>query len=116
VAGGGSGSDGQGQGGTGRPAGGSGDTGDEPVEGSVFDPPSFTDGEELDAGGGTGTGDGSTVGAGDGPTTGGSGRVPVADVIERYARQATTAVDRPGIPPSVRDLVRDYFDRLAGGG
>jgi hypothetical protein len=53
---------------------------------------------------------------GDGPTTGGAARVPVADVIDRYARQATTAVDRAGIPPSVRDLVRDYFERLAGGG
>jgi hypothetical protein len=114
--GGGGGSGNQGQGGTGRPSGGSGGSGDEPVEGSVFDPPAFGEGEELDAGGGTGTGDGRTVGMEDGQTAGGAARVPVADVIERYAQQATTAVDRPGVPPSVRDLVRAYFEQLAGGG
>jgi hypothetical protein len=115
VAGGG-GSGNQGQGGTGRPSGGSGGNGDEPVEGSVFDPPPFGAGDEIAVGGGTGAGDGRTVGVEDGQTAGGAARVPVADVIDRYAEQATTAVDRPGVPPSVRDLVRAYFEQLAGGG
>jgi hypothetical protein len=87
-----------------------------PIEGSLYDPPAFGQGEQIDAGGGTGAGDGETVGAGDGQTRAGGTRVPVADVIGRYSRQATAALDRPGVPPSVRDVVREYFERLAGGG
>jgi hypothetical protein len=108
---------GSGQGGVGRPNG----SGNNPSVGLdtsgqngpvVYDP-----GDQLDAGGvNGGTDPGQTVGRGNGQTGSGAAFVPLSDVIADYRDRAGRAVERADIPPSQRDLVRDYFDTLANGG
>jgi hypothetical protein len=79
----------------------------------VYDP-SASNGPDLNAGGPVGAGPtGGTVGQGAGPNTAGPASVPVSDALPRYEPQATAALDRLDLPPSVRDLVRAYFDGLA---
>jgi hypothetical protein len=40
--------------------------------------------------------------------------VPLSSVLPRYDAEATRALDRLAVPPSLRAQVRAYFDRLAG--
>jgi hypothetical protein len=83
------------------------------VTGEVFDPVAVGADDQVQVSG-TGEGEGRTVGRADGPTQDGVRRTPVADVLPAYTAQATEALDRAAVPPSVRDLVRAYFDALAG--
>ncbi len=78
-------------------------------EATVYDP-----GDDLAAEGG-GQGDaGETVGRGDTASGRGPARVPAAEVLDSYERRAITALERADVPPSVRALVRAYFDALSG--
>ena len=110
-----SGATGSGQGGQGRPDG----SGDNASVGlgldgaEVFDP--GAEGEQLDAGGDpTGRDPGETVGRSDTGSGTGASFVPLADVLADYENRATRTLERADIPPSVRALVRAYFDALAG--
>jgi hypothetical protein len=79
----------------------------------VYDP-SGAGGPELSTGGPVGAGpQGGTVGQGAGPNAAGPATTPLSDALGRYEPQATAALDRLDLPPSVRDLVRAYFDNLA---
>ncbi|MGH9183472.1 MAG: hypothetical protein ACRDZ9_06650, partial [Acidimicrobiales bacterium] len=107
---------GTGQGGPGTPGG----TGRNPSGGiqvggdaTIYDPEA---GDQLIVGGRPNAGGRSeTVGRGDGPTRAGATRVPLADALPRYDAEATRALDRLAISPSLRALVRLYFDSLAQG-
>jgi hypothetical protein len=78
----------------------------------VYDP-----GEQLDAGGaGSGDDPGQTVGEGDTGSGRGGAHVPYGEVLADYEQRATRALDRAAVPPSLRALVRAYFDNLAGRG
>ncbi len=81
---------------------------------TVYDPTHGSGGETGSVGGGTGTGDGGTVGTTNGQTNSGSSQVPVSDVLDSYARQATDAMNNPSVPPAIRALVLAYFNRLQG--
>lgn len=112
VTGGGSGTDGRG--GQGTPGGTNGTVaGQEPDTATIFDPVSGKDGE-TEAVGGSGAGDGSTIGITDGPTNAGGRTIPLSEALPQYTETATEALDRAAVPPSVRDLVLDYFDGLQG--
>ncbi|MGH9243683.1 MAG: hypothetical protein ACRD29_05070, partial [Acidimicrobiales bacterium] len=107
---------GQGQGGVGNPDGSGFNPSVDLQFGDVeiFDP--GTPGDELDTGGTpTGTDPGETTGRGNTSSQAGGSYVPWGDVFSGYQRQATEALDRTSIPPSLRVLVREYFDRLATG-
>ena len=80
----------------------------------MYDPRAGAGGDQLQAGGRPGQGRTETVGKGSGATRAGPALVPLADVLPRYEAQATKSLDRLAIPPSQRDLVRAYFDALAG--
>lgn len=127
---------GQGSGGTGgNPSGGVGGGGGSPGDGgqggrgagtghtdgsggpdldTIYDPTRGTGGDTGSVGGGTGTGQGGTVGTTNGQTNSGSSQVPVSDVLDRYSRQATDAMNNPSVPPAIRALVLAYFNRLQG--
>lgn len=103
------------RGGVGQGTGTAGDqAGQEPDTATIFDPAEFTDGETGAVGGGEQAGDGSTIGITDGPTTAGGRTVPLVDALPEYRSQATQALDRAAVPPSVRSLVLAYFDALQG--
>jgi hypothetical protein len=107
---------GQGQGGAGTPNGSGNNPSVDLTLGDVeiFDP--GTPGEQIDAGGRpTGNDPGQTTGQGDTTSRAGGAYVPVADVLADYQARATEALESTDIPPSLRALVRDYFDRLATG-
>ena len=112
--GGGSGSPGSGgQGGQGQGAGHTDGSGGPDLD-TIYDPTHGTGGETGSVGGGTGPGLGGTVGTTNGQTNRGSSQVPVSDVLDSYARQATDAMNNPSVPPAVRALVLAYFNRLQG--
>jgi hypothetical protein len=113
---------GSGQGGAGQASGGTsgdgGPAGDEQGTGEVlvYDP-TYTEGDQLDAGGSvTGGRPGETVGRGPGATGSGQVQVPLSQVIADYQRRASEALGRGDLPPSSADLVRAYFDAIAGFG
>ena len=58
---------------------------------------------------------GAPIGKSAGPITAGTARVPLSGALPAYAAQATTALDRLDLPPSVRDLVAAYFKALSDG-
>jgi hypothetical protein len=79
----------------------------------VFDP-TGEDGEDIDVGG-AGSGDpGETIGKGNGGSTAGQARTPLSKALARYQRQATRAIERGDLPPSMRSLIQAYFDQLSG--
>ncbi|MEZ5258835.1 MAG: hypothetical protein R2705_18660 [Ilumatobacteraceae bacterium] len=87
--------------------------GQEPDTATIFDPsPSGTPDDTPQVVGGNGAGDGSTIGITDGPTNAGGRTVPLSEALPGYAATATEALDRSAVPPSVRELVLDYFDAL----
>ena len=72
-------------------------------------------GDQIDAGGSSSGDDpGETVGEGDTGSGRGAAHVPYGEVLAEYEARATRALDRADVPPSLRALVRAYFDRLAG--
>jgi hypothetical protein len=107
---------GSGTGGAGTPNG----TGHNPSVGlqtaTVFEPPpAGSDGQQLNAAGPQGQGPSQAAGKADGPTQRNSAQVPLADVLPRYAAEATRALNQLNIPPSQRALVQSYFSSLADG-
>jgi hypothetical protein len=78
----------------------------------VFDPPAGSNGDQLRANGRSGQGRSETVGRGNGPTNRGESIVPLGQALDRYRSEATAALDQLDIPPSLRALVRQYFDSL----
>jgi hypothetical protein len=107
---------GQGRGGVGTPDGSGSNPSTDLTFGDaeIFDP--GTEGDRLDTPG-TRTGDdpGQTAGRGNTSSNRGGAYVPLADVVADYEAQATEALGRADIPPSLRALVRAYFDQLAAG-
>lgn len=105
----------QGQGGVGSPGPGEADGGGTEVgRNTVFDP--------LDLGNTTdllkaeidgGSGDGALVGRGDAPTERGQTLVPYTQVLPDYLVSAAAALEQLDVPPSMREIIRTYFDRLA---
>jgi hypothetical protein len=61
---------------------------------------------------GTPTGDGKDVGRQQGPNTAGDARVPLAQGLPEYTRDAGRALEQSDLPPSLQRLVREYFERL----
>jgi hypothetical protein len=80
---------------------------------SIYDP-SYTEGEQLDAAGSGSGRPGETVGRAEGATGSGQVQVPLSQIFGEYQRQATEALSRGEVPPSSQDLVRAYFDAIAG--
>jgi hypothetical protein len=78
----------------------------------VYDSPGGSDGNPLRANGRSGPGRTQTVGKGNGATNRGAEVVPLSDALAHYRSEATAALDRLDIPPSLRTLVRQYFDSL----
>ena len=62
---------------------------------------------------GAGNGPGEVQGKRAGPNQASGAVVPISSVIGSYQAQATQALSSMAVPPSLRDLVRAYFDRLA---
>ena len=78
----------------------------------VFEPITGSDGQQLNATGKLGQGPSTQIGKTDGPVTQGRAGVPLTSVLARYQAEATRALDGLDLPPSVRALVRAYFDSL----
>jgi hypothetical protein len=81
-------------------------------ETSIFDPTAIDEGDELDLDPNATDGDDETVGRTDGQTSRGEAYVPLSRALPRFVEQATRALDRAQVPPSLRAFVRAYFDRL----
>ena len=60
----------------------------------------------------SGSGDSDTVGSSEGRGTRSLPIVPYLDVLPEYRERASRTIERPGFPVELRDLVRDYFDRI----
>lgn len=109
-----SGGQGSGQGGQGQSGSGQGDpTGSGANEPTLFDP-TGAGGDDINVGGSGSGQPGETVGQGNGATTSGDARTPLSRVLSRYLAQATLAVERGDLPPSLRDVIQAYFDQLSG--
>ncbi len=80
----------------------------------MYDPPTGgLDGEDVQiTGTDTGQGNESDVGVSQGQGQQNLRIVPYLDVLSEYRDRATRTIDRPGFPADLRDLVRDYFDRI----
>jgi len=105
-----------GQGGQGTVGSGSGDIDEarDVATSSVFDPiveAASTD--QLQVGIDGGTGDGAIIGQGDAPTEAGQALVPYTQDLPTYLADAADALAQLQLPPSLRDIVRSYFDHLA---
>jgi hypothetical protein len=108
-------SGGSGQGGTGTAAG----TGTNASIGlqtaTVYDPNrKGTDGDQLNVTGRPGNGQSQVVGQGNLTDPVNAPLVPLAQAFPRYREQASEALSRLDIPPSMRAVVRAYFDSLDG--
>jgi hypothetical protein len=119
---GGGGGAGQGQGGVGT-SGGTGDQGGEGdgdgsgVGESTIAAPvlQLINGEQVVVPGQSGAGPSETVGRGNAPTRVGSSRVPLRNALPAYRVEASRALNRLELSPSVRSLVRAYFDSFEEG-
>jgi hypothetical protein len=60
-----------------------------------------------------GSGQGDIVGRADAPTQAGQSLVPYTDGLPSYLADAADALTRLELPPSLRAVVRNYFDLLA---
>ena len=78
----------------------------------LYDPIASANGEQLNATGKLGQGPSTQIGKSQGPVTQGRVGVPLTSVLGRYEAEATRALDGLDLPPSVRALVRAYFDSL----
>jgi hypothetical protein len=79
---------------------------------TVYDPTEGTDGEQIQLGGRPGQGPTFNAGKGQGPSRATGARVPLERALPRYRAEATRALDSLDLPPSLRALVRAYFDSL----
>jgi hypothetical protein len=79
---------------------------------TVYDPAQGGAGEQINLGGRPGQGPTTIAGKGQGPTQTGGLRVPLDRALPRYRAEATRALDSLNLPPSLRALVRAYFDSL----
>ncbi|MGH9021838.1 MAG: hypothetical protein ACRDV9_01840, partial [Acidimicrobiia bacterium] len=105
-----------GQGGTGRRSrvGGSGENASVGLQRAmVYDPIAEGQGDQVGLGGIAGAGPDRVVGRGQGPTRSGAVRVPLERALPRYRTEATRALQALDIPPSMRALVRAYFESLS---
>lgn len=69
--------------------------------------------ERIQVGIGEGTGSGGMTGTGDGDTDRGETLTPEAQLLARYIAEAHRSLGRMQLPPSMRGIVRSYFDRLS---
>ncbi len=69
--------------------------------------------ERIQVGIGDGAGSGDVTGTGDGPTDRGEALTPEAQLLARYVAEAHRSLSRMQLPPSMRGIVRTYFDRLS---
>ena len=106
-------STGSGQGGVGTADGSGHNNAAKTGDATVYDPSKATNGETLDVGGNPGQGSSTEVGKTTGPNSQGESRVQVSGALPSYEREATRAMDQANIPPSMRAVVRAYFERLA---
>ena len=110
---------GAGQGGAGTP-GGTGDGGGDgngdgsTIEESTIAAPTATgtDGERIVVPGQSGEGPSETTGRANGATRTGAARVTVREALPSYRVEAGRALSRLQLSPSVRSVVRSYFDSL----
>jgi hypothetical protein len=80
----------------------------------VFDPQEASGPtDEVNADPNRSSGESETVGKGNAPSTKSNGAVPLSSALPKYSERATAAVDQMQIPPSVRALVKAYFQRMA---
>lgn len=102
-----------GQGGVGAPGSGTAQSGDSEVR-TVFDPTGLgTLSDRIQVGIAGGSGEGAVIGRGDAPTDRGDTIVPYTQVLPDYLADAADAISTLEMPPSLRSIVRTYFDRLA---
>lgn len=111
---------GSGQGGPGRPGsnpdgtGRARGSGEETGREALVYVPGYTEGEQLRSGG-SGSGDpGETVGRGNNATARGGSWVPASEVPQAYREAFAEALDRPTLPPTLRDVIRAYLESTAG--
>jgi len=104
---------GQGQSQTGGPGGqGQGFGGGPPSTAKIFDPLLSGNQEVQVQGQDSGQSSGERLDTTDGPTGRGTTQVPLSQALPSYRQEATRALDSLEISPSVRSLVRTYFDSL----
>jgi hypothetical protein len=60
-----------------------------------------------------GSADGQITGRAEAPTQAGPSVVPYAQVLPQYLNEAADALDVMQLPPAMRGIVQNYFDRLA---
>jgi hypothetical protein len=85
-----------------------------PEEATVFDPQEATGPTtDVDVDPNRSAGESETVGKANAPSTKTNGAVPLSSALPKYSERATAAVDQMQIPPSVRALVKAYFERMA---
>ena len=59
-------------------------------------------------------GTGEIVGLGQVQSSSSGTRIPVDEVVSTYRDEAVKSLNRGQVPPTAQDLVRDYFDTIAG--
>ena len=79
---------------------------------TVYDPIAGGDGEQINLGGRPGQGPTTAAGRGQGLHRASGARVPLERALPYYRAEATRALDSLNLPPSLRALVRAYFDSL----
>lgn len=80
---------------------------------TVYDPARSRQGRQVDVEGRQGEGPSEITGKEQGPTRAGDALVPLERVFPRYRDEASRALATLDIPPSLRALVRAYFESLA---
>ena len=79
---------------------------------TVYDPISGGNGEQINLGGRPGQGPTTNAGRGQGLNRASGAQVPLERALPYYRAEATRALDSLNLPPSLRALVRAYFDSL----
>jgi hypothetical protein len=103
-----------GQGGQGTPDGSGNNGSGGPEEATVFDPQDATGPtDEVNADPNRSDGESETVGKSNTTSSSSGGAVPLSQALPKYQQRATAAVDQMQIPPSLRALVKAYFQRMA---
>jgi hypothetical protein len=109
-------SGGSGQGGSGTAAGTGTNASTGLQEATIYDPNrKGTDGEQLNVAGRPGEGPSRVVGQGNLVDPVNAPLVPLAQAFPSYRQRASEALTRLDIPPSMRAVVRAYFDSLGQG-
>jgi hypothetical protein len=115
-----SGGTGSGQGGQGRPSDNANGSGDGPgsddeqaADASVY-AADYGEGDQLVADGSGSGQPGETVGRDSGPTGRGGSRVPLSELPQSYRDAMVAALERSDLPPTLRDVIRAYFESTAG--